>query len=270
VAIGFDGVDDKIDYANHLTAFDGATKLTISVWVYPQNGGNNFGYWIDAMGAASGEGNTHGWAVLRDGADETTLFLAFRNASSTESATAPNGTLTADTWKHVYIVYDGTQAAANDRVKLWVNGSTVSLTYFGTQPSSLGTTDQAVRLGSGESLFGKGRLAELGIWTDAIPPTGTSPMNELLNVLRRGTSPLWYRHNLLFYAPLIRTAEDRLGRSGTATVTGTTVESHLPMLYPISHLHPMWAPTAAAGNTSITINRNRGTRPRPFAPGLAR
>jgi hypothetical protein len=237
MALRSDGTGSVV-YTNHLSALDGAQKLTLSFWAYPESGGDNFGHWVSQQGAASGGGSTHGFAVLKDAADQTKLFLAFRNNSSAEISLSATGILTTDAWNHVYIVYDGTQAVSDDRLKLYVGGSAKTLTQTsGTTPTALGTTDQPVRLfvdSSASALNIAGRIAEVALWADAIPPLGTSPMNDLMNALRRGVSPLWYPHALQAYLPLIRDGADWTQRSGPVASSAFTVTEHPPMLYRVT------------------------------------
>lgn len=45
-------------------------------------------------------------------------------------------TISNNTWYHLAAVYDGTQVNPNDRIKLYINGSLISLTYNGTIPAT--------------------------------------------------------------------------------------------------------------------------------------
>src|ERR1051326_9032135 len=124
-AYAFDGVNDGLNFA-HISTLNGATKLTIAMWVYPIATGA-FGCLISHIGAAtSGAGNTTGFAVLHNSTDASSLFLAFRNGASTNTKTTNTGVLTLNAWNAVFIVYDGTQGTAANRVRLWIGGTEIT------------------------------------------------------------------------------------------------------------------------------------------------
>ncbi|MEK9809947.1 MAG: LamG-like jellyroll fold domain-containing protein, partial [Candidatus Nanopelagicales bacterium] len=142
----FDGVDDFISYS-HISAFDGIAAIAISCWIRPEDGGSNWSGPFDAMGASTGEGTTHGWAVQKEDADETTCFLAFRNANA-DAVQGLTGSLTLSTWRHLYIRYDGS-LAGDQRLRFWVDGVQNSATNANT-PATLGTNDQVFQLAKSE------------------------------------------------------------------------------------------------------------------------
>lgn len=216
----FNGTSDKIVYGN-ISGFNGRATLTISMWIYPLTGGSAYGYVLDALGAASGEGNIHGWAFLNNAADETAPYFAFRNGSDVPEFIAGTGSLTASTWQHLYIRYNG-GLAADQRLRFWVGGSLDSdEDLSGSSVTTIGTTDAAFQLGVGETTqFWNGRMAEIGIWLDA-DETRIADMAA-------GKAPSFYETNLHVYIPLISGdgAVDVRGNAGSPTITGTSEVAH--------------------------------------------
>lgn len=75
--------------------------------------------------------------------------------------------LSINTWYHVVVTRSG--SGSGDTVKIYVNGSSVSLTnVFGTDPSKVGTSSFPLNIGNYNndttSLF-EGMIDEVGIWT---------------------------------------------------------------------------------------------------------
>jgi Concanavalin A-like lectin/glucanases superfamily len=90
------------------------------------------------------------------------------------SASANGFTAVISTWYHVAIVYDGTQTGNSNRVKMWVNGASQTLTFGGTFPAA--NTPQAGgfflgQLGGGTPQYWVGLIDEVGLWNVALTST---------------------------------------------------------------------------------------------------
>ena len=126
-----------------------------------------------------------------------------------------------DTWEHAA----GVWAATNSR-KAYLNGSvgaenTTNLTPVNLDNVAIGSRNY----NSGQSLFFSGFIAESAIWNVALT-------DAEITILAAGYSPLFVRpQNLVFYAPLIRGLNDKVGGL-VLTASGTTVSAHPPIIYP--------------------------------------
>ena len=124
-AVNFDGVDDYVNCGDP-AFFSGASQISISIWVYPRqarqfagiatkdphtNGNNRFGIFTGFSGTDisvnCGTGNTYGYG----------------------------GTMTLNSWNNLMLVFDGTQTGNANRIKGYINGRQVSLTFSGPIPS---------------------------------------------------------------------------------------------------------------------------------------
>jgi len=168
-AYNFDGSNDGINWA-HISSLNGVTKLTIAFWINSTSS-TFYDMILSCIGAAtSGAGNTTGFGVQHPASDATALYLAFRNGSSTPEKVTNGGVLSTGTWTAVWVVYDGTQASATDRVRLWISGTEITSWASNTAdfPTSLGTNDQRFCLGYDEesgspTLFSHGLYADVGL-----------------------------------------------------------------------------------------------------------
>lgn len=223
LSTSFDGVATAAgEYANcgDPTTFDGATKISWSVWIRPD--GTIATRDVFAKEVAGDLG-----FKFRQQATATFRVDIAASAGSSATATGPSNALTANAWNHVVIEYDGTQAVANDRLKVWVNTSAITLSYGGTMPTSMRANATNFLIGAsntGPPTFSsfKGWEDELAIWVGTILTTGN--ITELYNLGRPGnlnnitfTAPTsWYRMGEGDSYPTIR--DLKVGGVGNCTM----------------------------------------------------
>lgn len=157
-------------------------------------------------------------------------------------------------WAHVLLTYDGSSTANNP--VMYLNGVSATVTRLVAPAGTLGTTTMRHMLGNNNNFTRGlgGSLCEVGVWNRILTATEIA-------ALAGGDAPTFFPNGLLLYRSL-RGAnnperEPRLSTLGANTidgiVTGTTVTAHYDgIVYP---------------PTQEVFTR---TRPRPFAPGLAR
>lgn len=215
----FNGTSDKIVYS-HIAAWDGRSSLSVSIWVSP----NAFGGadWYPRVIGQEDSGTANGWGIGHEENLPDFPFFFVRNADTFPALLAGNQ-WDIGTYKHTYMMFDGSQGTAADRVKVWLDGSPLTLTPVGTNPATIGTTTAAFQLGTtpgNATGFFAGDLAEIGIWHDAD--------DSRIADLAAGNAPSFFQTNLHVYLPLLESgdAEDVKGNAGSATVTGTTAVAH--------------------------------------------
>jgi hypothetical protein len=110
-------------------------KFTASVWVKRTTGTSQGGIYVRDEGA----GVTI-WNLQITGGGATFLMVIQTSAvafiQGYDNVTAWS---TNNVWYHIVGVYDGTQAVANNRIKLYMNGNERVVTFSGTCPTSLYT-----------------------------------------------------------------------------------------------------------------------------------
>ena len=99
------------------------------------------------------------WALQTGTNNNLRVFIADSQSDAGDNYvdTAANTWNSFDTWRHVAMVYDGTQTQAN-KVKVYIDGVLVSSTAYGTLPSSLQNSSGVFSIGSfpglGRALYG--------------------------------------------------------------------------------------------------------------------
>lgn len=168
-AYNFDGGNDGINFA-HIAALDGVSKLTIAFYINP-TASSFYDSIMSGIGApTSGAGNNTGFNIQHPAADATALYLAFRNGGGGPEKVTNGGVLTTGSFQPVWIVYDGTQGTATNRLRLWVSGTEIVSWASDTAdfPTTLGTNDQKFTIGYDEeggspALFSHGLYADVGV-----------------------------------------------------------------------------------------------------------
>ena len=130
-------------------------------------------------------------------------------------------------WNHYCFIFDGSQSGNSNRLKGYVNGLNVVLSYGGTIPSTLSSnvSNQTLRIGRAQSAnqWSTGSFAELAMWASVLS-------SDEVASLGKGFSPIMVApQSLILNIPLINDIQDvRAGIS--LTNTGATVTTH-PRVY---------------------------------------
>ena len=158
----FDGVDDYVELGS-LPNLQNATQYSISSWF--KSPLNNLYQVI--WGWFDGADGYLQLLLVDDGS-----FVVYNYRTSTAYGLSATGLVTADTWYNATVVFDGSGATNADRLKLYINGILVTLTYTGTIPTQTGTMlSKTMWLGASNSsnFWGfDGNIDEVSIFDSAI------------------------------------------------------------------------------------------------------
>ena len=127
-------------------------------------------------------------------------FVVYNYRTSTAYGLSVTGLVSADTWYNALVVFDGSGATNADRLKLYINGNPITLTYTGTIPTQTGTMlINTMWLGASNSpnFWGlEGNIDEVSIFDSAISigdvwdgsgePIDVSAVSGLANYYKMG------------------------------------------------------------------------------------
>jgi hypothetical protein len=213
VAVNFDGVNDRIDWANVFTTSGQA--LTLSLWA-----------WFDDLDTTNSEFLFNGSAA---GADGTTFLhyltgsgvLEFARAgASYKQRRSVADVIALSVWTHLLVTDDGTMTAAGAHI--YVNGTEV--TYDVSLTGATETTANGVwSFGNRQSDNARdfdGRMAEVGVWDRALAA------GEIA-VLAAAYTPSSILNGLRFYCRMAGrgTEINRMG-AAASTTAGTAFVEH--------------------------------------------
>jgi len=203
----FDGTNDAVLLQDKMNDFYGADKLTMEGWVRV----DQWQAWNRLFGS------TKTTVVL--GGSSGQIYCIVRNPDNTHGNAA--SAISLDGWYHVAMVYDGTQATNEEKLKLYINGAQKSLNFTGTIPSTTDADYNPVSFSgieaANQSL--KGALDDIRIWKDAVPG---NVIQEWYNKKLTNTHPNY--SNLLAYYSFDNntgtTADDEAAGNYPGTLVG--------------------------------------------------
>lgn len=197
-----------------LTAHNALAQFSLAGWLFRAANGT-----VQAWG--TDETATHNTAVQLW--LDNKVYFSISNGSAAYGFFSPIVT----GWNHYCFTFDGSQSGNSNRLKGYVNGLNVVLSYSGTIPSTLSSnvSNQTLRIGRAQSanIWSTGQFAELAMWASVLS-------SDEVASLGKGFSPIRVApQSLILNMPLINDIQDV--RSGIElTNTSTTVANH-PRIY---------------------------------------
>lgn len=164
-ALDFDGASDYVDIGSQST-LSNTTAFTIEAWLKRTSDSYPFPVFFSKSVHAAWGTNSINFGAWSSGAG-----IYARVAGSSDAYGYTTGTvLPTDTWVHIAVVYDGTASTNANRLKIYANGTLLSLTFVGTIPATTPTVSANTILGvaTGSSHYWKGGIDEVRIWNRAL------------------------------------------------------------------------------------------------------
>ena len=216
MSLDFDGVDDIVLHGD-IAAIDGAAALTVCAWVNMDF--VNEDVWVCGKGTG---GHSHfGVDIGLSVSGEVFCQTDGVNFARTNAAT-----VSASTWTHLAVVYDGSLAADWGRVVLYVNGASTAWGITnGTPPATLPTSVDEWRIAGVRTNTLDGRVGHHRVWTAALT---TAQISQEVNSYRPVRT-----ENLVLWSPYDdgTDARDYSGSGNHGTVTGALAKDGPPVGY---------------------------------------
>lgn len=153
-ALSFDG-SNYVDCGNVL---DVGSKLTVEAWV--KDTGFSTGNVVGKYEAMDKR-----WHIYVNSGVDGKIYW---NIGGWNYATSPTSAIGTD-WHDLAMVYDGTQADNASRLKAYIDGVPISLTYTGTIPATMPAISGNVNIGRHSTCcFFQGTIDEVRIWDEAL------------------------------------------------------------------------------------------------------
>jgi len=157
----------KLDVADN-AGLSPTAAFTVQAWVY-QPTAVGAGRTLVSKGTYSGSWTFQIGADATGTGDEIEVFISTGAGDVGNTfAVTTDANMAADTWYHVLVVYDGSLSAAN-RLKVYVNGVSKTLSITGTIPAAAFDSSGPFTIGAWNGLgrYMNGRIDEVGFWSDA-------------------------------------------------------------------------------------------------------
>ena len=155
--LSLNGQDQSINCGN-IPALISSSNFTISGW-FTQTTLNQTRI---LFGTRGGNTDTVGIYTYTDGF----MYIDVKNGSASYGKFDYSTVISADTWFHLAMVFDGSGSANADKLKLYINNSEVTLTYNSTIPASTSSTALDFKLGIVEGLNDEwlGKISQVAIF----------------------------------------------------------------------------------------------------------
>ena len=155
-SIVFDGVDDYV-LCPKQTSLVSATQFTMCAWM-KRNLSNSLVF----IGQIETLSNDIAFELWNDG----NVYFEVGNGSNSYGVTSNNSTL----WQYLTMVFDGTQTGNSNRLKTYINGSLLTLSYVGIIPPSTGTVNNNLNVGAylPGSNYSNGNISQVQIYNRAL------------------------------------------------------------------------------------------------------
>lgn len=166
--VRFDGTDDYMTITDHAT-LDATTNLTVG---YCINSDDISGNKVPICKSSTGAGS---WSVQSNAAK-----VRFHcGAPGSNFAETTNDISVADVSIGFIWVYDGSLATNADRLKLYVNGVQVDLSFTGTIPSALTATSDNITIGaySNPAQYYKGAIHAIALSLTSLTQAQVTDLN---------------------------------------------------------------------------------------------
>ncbi len=207
--------DGSSEYLTNNAAVLTATPITMACWF----NSNDSTIRQELISLSDTAGDTNFFSLVLMGADPGDLIRADIRAGSGAAAETLSGYST-NTLHHGCAVFTTPTNRA-----VYIDGGNKGTDVTDLTPAGIDATTIGCLRRTGVGQFMSGSIAEPTIWNVGLT-------DAEIAILAAGYSPLFVRpQNLLFYAPLIRGLNDKVGGL-ILTATGTTVSAHPPIIYP--------------------------------------
>lgn len=216
--------------------FDGSSGKLTYTYTTPQKGHTTVSYNIHVYRSGPGEGNYGRMFQESDSSTQKNVFynengdggwgLTFETDWSTTNGAWSTAYPTNSEWNIYTVTYDG-GSTSNDPI-IYKNGEVAAIIERSTPSGSFLTTEDNVVIGNrpDDIRTWNGRLAEFAKWNRILTAAEAA-------WLGKGGSALFIPNGLVFYAPLVRTAND-IKDGVVPSITATSVVDHPRIIYPSS------------------------------------
>jgi peptidoglycan hydrolase-like protein with peptidoglycan-binding domain len=174
-AVSLDGVDGRVDLGD-ISGIENVSAATWAFWTKPESLVASSIY----MAKYNDNGAQVSFRIVQSnsgcggGPDDIAIYF-----NSGTCAVTNSNFLSAGTWSHVAIVFDGTTTGNSNRIKIYANGVERTVSFVSTIPSSLPATASNVVLGAysnNKGPFANGAMDDVRIYSRAL---SVSEISEL-------------------------------------------------------------------------------------------
>ena len=161
-AASFNGSSSYIDLGTSSREItSNKSQITVSSWVYLNSTS------VQNFIIFTAESNNTNYGIY-DYGNGNIYFQPDNSTDYNRGYISNSGLYSANQWFHVAMVFDGTATGNSNRLKAYINGNLLSLTYDGTIPSTTNTCNDNVWIGGRQSTKLNGKLDQIRFFNKAL------------------------------------------------------------------------------------------------------
>lgn len=130
----------SVNIADH-SGLPSGSQMTFEAWVYSRDTSP-----VRTVASHWSTGISESWRILQNGGSAYVVIASAQSSGTNNYFITSGSAFTANTWLHLVVVYDGSQAQT-DKVKVYLNGVRKSGSTGGTFPSTLQDSTASLSLG---------------------------------------------------------------------------------------------------------------------------
>ncbi len=165
-ALSFDGSNDYVNIGD-VSSVEGVSQISMSAWIKPRSLVDYGGIISKYTGLFSDLTLNLGGGVTNG---NTAIAVSIRNGSNSYGYTNA-GYISVNNWTFVTFVFDGTQTGNANRLKIYINGTEVALSFSGTIPATTASNDANLNIGKVNTIYFDGTIDEPRIYNTALTAT---------------------------------------------------------------------------------------------------
>lgn len=163
----FESPNDYIDCGN-ITELNSTSKVTFEAWVNIHNWSN----WSSIV-------NKGDQLCIQTGSKLGDIYCIVRNPNNTYGSAS--NVVKLNEWNHIAMVFDGSQSTNDKKLKLFVNGQEITLTYTGQIPNQTSSNNSSFTISSNLSATSaiNASIDEVRVWNDALSQETISAYKDI-------------------------------------------------------------------------------------------
>ena len=171
----FDFGGDSSITCNSIPALTSSTNFSISGW-FNQTTLDQTRFMLGARSSSTD-------AVFLYTYSDGNMYVDVSNGPQSYGYFDYSNFISENTWFHVAMVFDGAGSENVDKLKLYINGSPITLTYYQNIPSSTtsSTNDFKIGIVDGYPDEWNGSISNVQIFNTTLPATGSNSVETLYN-----------------------------------------------------------------------------------------
>lgn len=192
--LSFDGTGDYLTLGN-ITELNAVEAFTVEMWAKQTTLDQSktlFSKYDSSTNHITIETNSNGnmYISIRDGVSEQRGYFDYSQI------------ITADTWFHLGVVFDGAGATNANKLQVYINGTQVTLSFEGTLPTLTGANEEPVLIGRRSTLDGSydwaGGIDHFALYSSALTAKEIRSHAYTTSV-QYGYTPSWAEEGIIAY-----------------------------------------------------------------------